>query len=148
MLAATAMAAATINNAASVLEDRVNVLAREALAPTAVGDGLAIPHVRNPVVLHIDRPSVAVCFLETPIPYGALDDRPVHTLLPIISPTTRAHLHLLPKLTFALRAPDVLRVLRDRDSRQAILDAFRRAESALAAGGLEARPAHASATSP
>ncbi len=31
-------------------------LAREALASTAVGDGIALSHVRNPIVLHVSRP--------------------------------------------------------------------------------------------
>src|SRR5207253_1889536 len=38
-------------------------LAREATASTAVGDGIAIPHVRNPIVLHVTRPSVILCYL-------------------------------------------------------------------------------------
>ena len=79
------------------------LLAREAIAPTAVGDGIAIPHVRNPVVLHVGRPSLSLCFLERPIEYGALDGKPVDTLFTIISPTTRAHLHLMAKLSFVLR---------------------------------------------
>ena len=37
------------------------LLAREAIASTAVGDGIAIPHVRNPIVLHVPRPMVAFC---------------------------------------------------------------------------------------
>ena len=48
------------------------LLAREAIASTAVGEGIAIPHVRNPVVLHVGRPSITLCFLERPIEYGAL----------------------------------------------------------------------------
>ena len=32
------------------------LMAREAIVSTAVGDGIAIPHVRNPVVLHVGRP--------------------------------------------------------------------------------------------
>ena len=31
-------------------------LAREASASTAIGDGIALPHVRNPIVLHVDAP--------------------------------------------------------------------------------------------
>ena len=83
------------------------LLAREAMASTAIGDGIAIPHVRNPVVLHVDRPTIALCFLERAIEYGALDGRLVNTLFAIISPTTRAHLHLLSKLTFVLRDLEV-----------------------------------------
>jgi nitrogen PTS system EIIA component len=114
------------------------LLARESLASTAVGEGIAIPHVRNPVVLHIDRPTIALCFLEQPIEYGALDGVPVHTLFTIISPTTRAHLHLLAKLSFVLRDPGFRRALRDQDSRQDILAQVRRAEGRLA--GVEPAP--------
>ena len=56
------------------------LLAREAIAPTAIGDGIAIPHVRNPVVLHVGRPTITLCFLEQPIEYNALDGKPVHAL--------------------------------------------------------------------
>jgi PTS system nitrogen regulatory IIA component len=34
------------------------LLAREALGSTGIGDGIAIPHVRNPVVLHVAQPSI------------------------------------------------------------------------------------------
>jgi PTS system nitrogen regulatory IIA component len=111
------------------------LLAREAIAPTAIGDGIAIPHVRNPVVLHIDRPAIALCFLERPIEYGALDGMPVHTLLMISSPTTRAHLHLMSKLSFVLRDRGVRRALKEQGPRRAILARFRRAEERLASAG-------------
>jgi PTS system nitrogen regulatory IIA component len=115
------------------------LLAREALASTAVGDGIAIPHVRNPVVLHVDRPSIALGFLDQPIEYGALDGLPVHTLLVIISPTTRAHLHLMSKLSFVLRDRELRGALQTRDSRQAILAQFQRAEDRL----VQPRPSRA-----
>jgi len=38
------------------------LLAREALASTAIGDGVAIPHVRNPIVLHVSRPASRCVF--------------------------------------------------------------------------------------
>jgi PTS system nitrogen regulatory IIA component len=113
------------------------LLAREAIAPTAVGDGIAIPHVRNPGVLHVGRPSLALCYLERPIDYGALDGKPVGTLFTIISPTTRAHLHLMSKLSFVLRDSGVRRAVRQQAARQEILQQIGRAEQQLAL--LEAR---------
>src|SRR5438477_12797280 len=62
------------------------LLAREALGSTGIGDGIAIPHVRNPVVLHVQRPSVCLCFLEKPSDFGALDCRPVFALFSLTSP--------------------------------------------------------------
>src|SRR5262249_50860940 len=81
------------------------LLAREALGSTGIGDGIAIPHVRNPVVLHVPRPSICLCFLERPIEFGSLDGKPVFALFSLVSPTVRAHLHLLSRLSFALHDP-------------------------------------------
>jgi mannitol/fructose-specific phosphotransferase system IIA component (Ntr-type) len=81
------------------------LLARESLGSTGIGDGIAIPHVRNPIVLHLSRPIVTLCFLERPVDFGALDGQPVNTLFTLISPTVRAHLHLLSRLAFTLRDP-------------------------------------------
>ncbi|MFH1076398.1 MAG: PTS sugar transporter subunit IIA [Pseudomonadota bacterium] len=78
------------------------LLARESLGSTAIGDGIAIPHVRTPIVMHILQPLIAVCFLEHPIDFEALDGKPVKTLFTLISPTIKAHLHLLSRLSFAL----------------------------------------------
>lgn len=79
------------------------ILAREELASTGIGDGIAIPHVRNPIILHVSQPIITLCFLEKPVEFGALDGKPVHALFGLISPTVRAHLHLLSRLSFALR---------------------------------------------
>jgi PTS system nitrogen regulatory IIA component len=107
------------------------LLAREVIVSTAIGDGIAVPHVRNPVVLHIGRPLLALCFLENAIEYGALDGNPVNTLFAIISPTTRAHLHLMAKLSFVLRNKNVRRMIRNQESRPAILREIGRAEQQL-----------------
>jgi PTS system nitrogen regulatory IIA component len=78
------------------------LVARESLASTGVGDGIAIPHVRNPIVLDVTRPQITLCFLDRPVPFGALDGKPVHVLFSLISTTVRVHLHLLSRLSFAL----------------------------------------------
>ena len=79
------------------------LLAREAMGTTAVGDGIAIPHVRNPILVQLPVPKIALCFLSKPIDFGALDGKPVQILFTIISPTIRMHLHLLSKLAYCLR---------------------------------------------
>jgi PTS system nitrogen regulatory IIA component len=112
------------------------LVAREALASTGVGDGIAIPHVRNPIVLHVPRPTITLCFLERPVDFGALDGQPVHCLFTIVSPTVRAHLYLLSRLAFALRDPDFRGVIRRQGLRDEILAEVRRVESGL----LQPRP--------
>src|SRR5258706_7215771 len=53
------------------------LLAREALGSTGIGEGIAIPHVRNPIVLHLSRPMVVLCFLERAVEFCAIDRHPV-----------------------------------------------------------------------
>jgi len=106
-------------------------LARERLGSTAVGDGIAIPHVRNPVVLHVTRPEICLCFLERPIEFGALDGTPVSILFAIVTPTVRSHLQLLSRLAFALRDDGLRAVLQRQGNRDEIVAAFRSTEAAF-----------------
>jgi nitrogen PTS system EIIA component len=110
------------------------LLAREALGSTGMGDGIAIPHVRNPIVLHVLAPSIALCFLEQPVDFGAVDGQPVHTLFSLISPTVRTHLHLLSRLAYALQKPEFKSIIARRASREEILEAARLVESGLQSG--------------
>jgi PTS system nitrogen regulatory IIA component len=107
------------------------LLARENLGSTAIGDGIAIPHVRNPVLLHV-RPAVALCFLEEPIPFGALDGKPVGILFVIVTPTSRTHLRLLSRLSAALHDSAFRRVLERRAPPDEIAAVLRRVESGFA----------------
>jgi nitrogen PTS system EIIA component len=100
--------------------------ARETLASTGFGDGVAIPHLRNPIVLHLPRPIVSLCFLEKPVDFHALDGKAVTALFTLISPTVKAHLHLLSRLAFGLRDPDFNKLIRDQAGREEILAGMRR----------------------
>lgn len=116
------------------------LLAREALGSTGVGNGIAIPHVRNPIVLHLSQPTVTLSLLERPIDFGALDGQPVGTLFTLISPTVRAHLHLLSRLAFTLRDPKFLAALRAQAAEDEIFDALHAAEAAVIAARPTQRP--------
>lgn len=107
------------------------LLAREMLGSTGIGDGIAIPHVRNPVILHVESPTVTLCFLEHPIDFHAIDGQPVSTLLTLISPTVRAHLHLLSRLTFALQNQEFKTAIKQQASRDVLMNALQRAEAAI-----------------
>jgi PTS system nitrogen regulatory IIA component len=101
------------------------ILARESLGSTGFGGGIAIPHVRNPIVLHIPRPMITLCFLDTPIEFGSIDGQPVHTLFTLISPTVQAHLHLLSRLTYGLRQVQFSVPVAAQASREALLEGAR-----------------------
>jgi PTS system nitrogen regulatory IIA component len=101
------------------------LLARENLASTGVGHGIAIPHYRNPIVLHLPKPMVSLCFLEKPADFHAMDGEPVSVLFTLISPTVKAHLHLLSLLAFGLRAPEFSQLIREHAGREEILAGLR-----------------------
>jgi PTS system nitrogen regulatory IIA component len=109
------------------------LLAREALGSTGYGDGIAIPHPRNPIVLHVRAPSASVCYLERPVDFGAIDGKPVHTLVTLVCPSTRAHLHLLSVVAAALRDPPFLARIAERAGADALVPEVERIESAIAA---------------
>jgi PTS system nitrogen regulatory IIA component len=108
------------------------LLAREAMASTGVGDGIAIPHVRNPIVLHVNKPMVTLCFLEKPIDFGSLDGKPVNCLFTLVSPTVRSHLYLLSRLAFALKNPEFKEVINRQGTREEILALASQVEAGLA----------------
>ncbi len=87
--------------------------AREAMGSTGIGDGIAIPHVRNPILLHVTTPFVTLCLLRDPVDFGAVDGRPVHALFTVVSASVPGHLRILGQLGFVLR-DDALRALLSR----------------------------------
>ncbi len=107
------------------------LLAREALGSTAIGEGIAIPHVRRPILLNTSGPSVSLCFLEKPVDFGAFDGQPVFAIFLLVSPTARMHLHMLSRLSFALHDPKLKAALVRRATREEILSDFERLERAI-----------------
>lgn len=107
------------------------LVAREALGATGIGESIAIPHVRNPIVLHVPRPSITLCFLEQAVEFGALDGKPVRVLFTVISPTIRAHLHMMSRLAFALRDVDFKEAILREASREDIFREARRVEASF-----------------
>lgn len=108
------------------------LLAREALGSTALGEGVAVPHPRSPILLRVPTAMMTLCFLKTPIDFGALDGLPVYALFSTISPTTHDHLHLLSLLAFALRNPAFKACIECRADADDILAAACRVEAAAA----------------
>jgi PTS system nitrogen regulatory IIA component len=113
------------------------LVAREALASTAVGEGIAIPHPRDPVVVRVEKPVILLCFLSKPIDFQAMDRQAVRVLFTLLSPSVRVHLQLLSKLAFALHDEALKRLLRTCAPAEAILErisALKQAEPSIATG--------------
>jgi len=103
--------------------------AREKLASTGIGDGVALPHLRNPLRLQLKRPSVSLCFLDRPVDWGALDRKPVSVLFITLASTVRSVLQLHSRAYFALRDPAFHDAVCRQASREVLLAEARRVAS-------------------
>lgn len=110
------------------------LLARESMASTGIGNGIAIPHVRNPVVLRVPAPRVTLCFLKNPVDFGAADGKPVQALFSLVTPTIRDHLALLARLAFVLRDKNMRSVIAARAPAERIMAAIETVEQAMMHG--------------
>ncbi len=109
------------------------MLARENLGSTGIGDGIAIPHVRDPLVFQVPHPTVTLCFLERPVDFKAIDGKPVDTIFAIVSPTVRDHLHILSRLGYALRDESFRKTLQAGAGSEELLGILASLEAGLAA---------------
>jgi nitrogen PTS system EIIA component len=106
------------------------LLAREATGSTGIGEGIAIPHVRQPIVMGGGSDMVSLCFLGEPVDFFAIDGSPVHTVFFIISTTVRGHLQTLARLSAGLSDPGFRSAILRRESDEAILRQAARVEAA------------------
>jgi PTS system nitrogen regulatory IIA component len=106
------------------------LLARDATAVAPVGEGIAIPHVRNPVALATDEPSLMLSFLDEPVDFGAPDGQPIFALFFLISPTTRVHLQMLAKIAYLLGQPSFRQAVRERAPAERLIEIARELEEA------------------
>jgi nitrogen PTS system EIIA component len=106
-------------------------LAREALGSTALGDGIAIPHARRPIVLAVPGSLVTLCFMKRPIAYKAPDGKPVRIFFSVISPTVAAHVELLSQLSRALGDAGFRKSVVETKPREVILREARRVEKEI-----------------
>jgi PTS system nitrogen regulatory IIA component len=97
------------------------VLEREALMPTATGNGIALPHPRNPLIATNAEQLVAIAFAERGLDWGALDGKPVRTVMLILSSSPRTHLNTLSRINYFCQQKPFVELLENRSSPEAIL---------------------------
>lgn len=103
---------------------------REKQGSTGFGGGIAIPHTRGPILLHVPAPLVTVGYLREPVDFGALDGQPVSALFVLVTPTNRVHLHLLSRLGRVLQDAAFVRLVQARAALQPLLERVRAIEGA------------------
>jgi PTS system nitrogen regulatory IIA component len=92
---------------------------REALGPTGVGYGVAIPHAR---VEGLDRTRGVFARLSPAVEFGSVDDEPVDLVFALLSPTEGGadHLRALARVARAMRKAELRSHLRQARTVDAI----------------------------
>ena len=87
------------------------LLEREALGPTGVGGGVALPHAR---LEDLDRVVGAFVLLENPIEFEAIDKQPVDIIFSLFAPKSAGveHLKALALVSRTLREQSIVSKLR------------------------------------
>lgn len=117
-----------LNVDADVISDLL--MDRENLQPTALNNGIAIPHTRD-FLLNAPFDVLAVVFPTHPIAYGALDNKPVHTLFFLFANSDKRHLHLLAKIAHLSSQRDTLQFLQTKPSKEQLLEFIKQWESSI-----------------
>lgn len=104
--------------------------ARESVMSTGIGNGLGIPHAFSPEVHAQD---VLLIRLARPIPFGAIDNRPVDLVLALAAPAsdTSLHLQMLARISRIFRDSDSVRAIRSAKTPETLLSAVRQAEDRI-----------------
>jgi nitrogen PTS system EIIA component len=96
------------------------LLDREKLMPTALNQGIGVPHTRD-FLLSGPQDVVAIAFPRHPVQYGALDGQPVHVLFFLFACDDRRHLHLLAKIAHLASQPAAIQLLQKQPSKEQLL---------------------------
>jgi PTS system nitrogen regulatory IIA component len=101
------------------------VLERERMASTALGEGIAVPHPREPLGDALEQPLISLVLLDSPLDWAALDGELVHTVALLASPTAGAHLEILSQIGRVVHSAEVVHLLRSRLAKPALIDGLR-----------------------
>jgi PTS system nitrogen regulatory IIA component len=87
------------------------LIEREALGPTGVGGGVALPHARLENLNHVVG---ALILLESPVEFEAIDKQPVDVIFSLFAPKTAGveHLKALALVSRTLREQSIIAKLR------------------------------------
>ncbi|MDR1587112.1 MAG: PTS sugar transporter subunit IIA [Treponema sp.] len=105
------------------------VLEREALMPTGLGRGIALPHPRSPMLGIGGKPFMAVAFPALPLDWEALDGKEIGTVILIVSASSKQHLNTLSKVIFLCQQENIYPLFEAKASGKEIIAALKEAEN-------------------
>jgi nitrogen PTS system EIIA component len=98
------------------------LLAREDLVSTAVGHGLAIPHLRNPGEIAFASPTIVIGICKSGTDFRSLDGKKTSVFAMPCAGTEAMHLHLLAKISLVFKNTQTLKRLTEAPTVKAIME--------------------------
>lgn len=102
------------------------LMEREELMSTAVGNGMALPHPRYPLLKNEDEQRIIVCYPKKPVSMVAPDPKPVFVFFAILSSTSKVHLKILSRLAFLIQNREFAGILAGKPSADVLAEAVNR----------------------
>ena len=107
------------------------LLSREEMMSTAIGNGIAIPHVRLFDSTNLKEDIVVVAYLFEPIDWKAPDGKPIHTLFFVLAADETRHLQILAEIAQLASDEDFVDFLKTMPSRKALIERIRQIEEKM-----------------
>jgi PTS system nitrogen regulatory IIA component len=99
---------------------------REDLLSTAVGNGIAIPHPRYPLLKDPSEQRIIVTYLDRPLTMNSIDIRPVYVFFTILTCSSKDHLKVLSRLAFLFQKDEFRTILEKKPSEEELLSAIKK----------------------
>lgn len=99
---------------------------REELMSTAVGNGIALPHPRYPLLKKLEEQRIIVCFLDNPLIMNAPDSKPVYVMLILLTSSSQVHLKVLSQLAFLFQKKEFRSILEKKPSESELITAVKK----------------------
>lgn len=98
------------------------LIQREKMMGTGVGNGVAIPHPRYPLIKNDDDQRIIVVYLKDPIAISSPDMRPVSTLFITLTSSSKNHLQVLSDLAFLIQKSTFRQTLEKHSPQEELLN--------------------------
>lgn len=111
----------------SITTDQVyNALcAREKILSTAVGNGIALPHARSPIMKEESDQKICVVYLKEPLEMQAPDEKKVSVMFILLTQNPQTHLKVLSTLVGLFRKASFRKLLEEKASEAQLINAIR-----------------------
>lgn len=116
-----------MNFSDSISKDDIyeGLCAREKVMSTAVGNGIALPHCRIPIIKDMSDQRIAIVYLKEPLAMNAPDGIPVNTMFVILAQNQSDHIQMLSALAGLLKENEFKKLLAGHAGEAEILNAVK-----------------------